>query len=413
MLSELQKLYDEEKEKINDVYDNAVKLTKDKEYERALKLVKNGISLARKQNVYTGKFNALKKEITSYIDKLEQAKEKYDIAMKFYNKKDYSNAILNLENIISLVPDEDLYIKRLAEIKQEWDNKQAQAENLYLEAKNYFQNNDLNNAKSSVNKALRLIKDNKYTTLKKDIEREQENIVKEQEAKKLYKEAEKLYDAKNINYKHIIELLNSAINKYPKAKYQDLLKKIKSERDTVEAENLYEKAKKDFENKDYDSAISSISEAIKLIPSNRMYIDLKQKISWEQQEYETNQKAEQSYKAGLKAYNNGDFATAVDNLTKACNMKPDNEEWKNLLEKVKSGKIDIMCCTKRGLLSLEFIDNEKAEQIINARNDGDKWYNYEEFAQAFEIMPHLYLDIEEKISFPLKQGNQYGRRVES
>ena len=54
-------------------------------------------------------------------------------------------------------------------------------------------------------------------------------------------------------------------------------------------------------------------------------------------------------------------------------------------------------------MTLDFIDNEKAEQIIKARNDGNIWYGYEEFAQAFSLQPHQYADIEAKISFPLKQ----------
>ena len=257
-----------------------------------------------------------------------------------------------------------------------------------------------------------MIIDNRYTELKSDIERQQKQVQNKKDSEKLYKEAEKLYNSNHINYERIIELLESANKKYPKTKYQDFLKNIKSERNTVQAERFYERAKKDFENKNYEPAISSINEAIKLIPSNNMYIDLKQKITWEQRKYESDKKAEQLYNTGIKAYNNGDFTSAVDNLTKACNEKPDNEEWKNLLEKAQTGKIDITTCTKNALMTLDFIDNEKAEQIIKARNDSNIWYGYEEFAQAFSLQPHQYADIEAKISFPLKQGNKYGRRLD-
>ena len=408
----IQTLYKEEVAKIDKLYDEAVEHKNIGDYHMSLDVIRLGISLSNKQDISTDNFEKLQKEVKALLDKLKQAEEKYNTAMTLYKNKEFSNAVFNMERAISLAPKNDLYQNKLVEIQKEWDKQKTRAEELFFEAKSHLQNNDFSKALSSINSALNMIIDNRYTELKSDIERQQKQVQNKKDSEKLYKEAEKLYNSNHINYERIIELLESANKKYPKTKYQDFLKSIKTERNTIQAEKLYEKAKKDFENKNYEPAISSINEAIKLIPSNNMYIDLKQKITWEQRKYESDKKAEQLYNTGIKAYNNGDFTSAVDNLTKACNEKPDNEEWKNLLEKAQTGKIDITTCTKNALMTLDFIDNEKAEQIIKARNDGNIWYGYEEFAQAFSLQPHQYADIEAKISFPLKQGNKYGRRLD-
>lgn len=412
LLEDVQKLYKEEKAKIDNLYNNAVSLKEENKYKQALNTIKDGISLANKQGMSVSDFETLKKEVTSIIDKLEQAEEKYNTAVKLYRAKEYSNAIFNLEKAVSLAPYEVKYQNKLEEIKQEWDNKKAQAEELYFEAKSNFQTNDLNSALSNINKALELINDSRYSSLKADIEREQQKIINEQKAEELYKEAENLYNSGSNKYDRIVELLESANKKYSKAKYQDFLKKVKSERDTIQAENFYKNAKEKFANNEYESATFYITEAIKLSPSNRVYLDFKQKISWDRNKYESDQYAEKLYKTGVKAYNDGDFTNAADNLTKACNVKPDNEEWQKVLEKAKTGKIDIMYCSKKGLLTLDFIDDNIAEQIIKSRNDGNMWYGYEEFAQVFSFQPHQYPDIEEKIAFPLKKGNKYGRRLD-
>lgn len=412
LLQEIQKSYKEEKAKFEELYNKAIKLKEEGKYQKSLNIVEEAYRIAKKQDISTANLDKLNKELSSIFKDLKNAEEKYNTAMTLYKNKEFSNAVFNMERAISLAPKNALYQNKLVEIQKEWDKQKTRAEELFFEAKSHLQNNDFSKALSSINSALNMIIDNRYTELKSDIERQQKQVQNKKDSEKLYKEAEKLYNSNHINYERIIELLESANKKYPKTKYQDFLKNIKSERNTVQAERFYERAKKDFENKNYEPAISSINEAIKLIPSNNMYIDLKQKITWEQRKYESDKKAEQLYNTGIKAYNNGDFTSAVDNLTKACNEKPDNEEWKNLLEKAQTGKIDITTCTKNALMTLDFIDNEKAEQIIKARNDGNIWYGYEEFAQAFSLQPHQYADIEAKISFPLKQGNKYGRRLD-
>ena len=71
-----------------------------------------------------------------------------------------------------------------------------------------------------------------------------------------------------------------------------------------------------------------------------------------------------------------------------------------------------MTCSKQGLLKLDFINEEQAENIIQERNSGITWYDYLKFAEQFNIMPHQWAKVEEKIIFPLKQANRIGRRLD-
>ena len=415
MYEELQKLYKEEELKIEDLYNQAVALKENKQYNQALEIINNCIALAKKQNISDNKFDTLKESICVIINNIKLAEEKYDIAIKKSNEKRFNDAIQNLEEAVKLNANSEKYKDTLEIFKQKRVNVQKKAEEFYLESENHFKNKDFDKALSSINSAIDLIEDSRYSSLKADIEREYANIIAEKEAEELYIKAKTLYDktkTSNPNYNDIVNLLENANKKCLKNEYQNFLQKVKSERDTLWAEDFYENAKSDFKNKRYESALSSINEAIKLLPNNSMYIDLKQKINWEKHEYDTEQEANQSHKDGLRAYNNGDFVGAINSLTQACNIKPDNEEWQGLLEKVKTRKIDIMFCSKKGLLTLDFIDEQKANDIIKARNDGKIWYGYEEFAQEFNFQPHEQLDIEAKIAFPLKQGAKLGRTID-
>ena len=115
---------------------------------------------------------------------------------------------------------------------------------------------------------------------------------------------------------------------------------------------------------------------------------------------------------GMTLFKDGDFEKAASFLEVAAELNPDDEKIASALKSAQNGKIDITICTKKGLMTLGFIDDKKADDIINARNEGRTWYNYQEFAQEFNFQPHEQLEIEEKIAFPLKQGVKFGRTVD-
>ncbi|MBR1424999.1 hypothetical protein IJ579_05510, partial [bacterium] len=252
-----------------------------------------------------------------------------------------------------------------------------------------------------------------YIDLSNKIEDKQQKLINEQKAETLYNEALSLYNSLNQDYDKIFNLLDKAIDLYPKKVYKDFRGKIKHDRDVIVAEKFYEEAKICFSNNDFDKALSLVKESIKLSPSNRIYIDLKQKIDWEQKEFQKRQEAEEFYKSAVENYNDGQFSEAIEYLEEALDLQPHNETYQILLDKAEEGKIDIMTCTKNALLTLDFINEEQAENIIQARNNGITWYDYQKFAEQFNIMPHQWTEVEEKIIFPLKQASRYGRKLDA
>lgn len=411
-LAKIEKEIEEISKDVKDLYNDFIERKKAGDYKSALYFLNKAITTARKKKLDTTELSNLKNELIKYMDNLGKAESLYKCAINSFTEKDYEKAINSLKNAILLIPDNKEYQKKLYDIKSEYKKVLNEAEKFYLNAKNLLDVNEFDNAKTQVNSALELLKERKYIKLHDDIDQKQQKFLNEQKAEKIYTEALTLYNSSNSDYEQIFDLLDRAINLSPKKVYKDLRGKIKHDRDVIVAENLYEDSKSCFDNKDFNKALSLIKEAIKLSPSNRIYIDLKQKIDWEQKEYEKRQNAEEYYTSAIEYYNEGEFSDAIECLENALELQPNNDTYKTLLERARECKIDIITCTSEALMTLDFIDEETAESIIQARNDGVMWYDYQAFAQQFNIMPHLYPDVEAKIIFPLKQANKYGRRLD-
>ncbi len=406
-----EKAKQELKTKVNRLYNESLNCKWSKNYIQALNHITEALKIAKQEKLDTSKFVKLKDELTDHINNEPKAKNKFQSALQAYKNKDYVLAINNLENAIKLTPDNEEYQAKLQDFKNEYQEILSKTDDYYNKAKRFFESNNFEKATTEVNNALKYLKDKKYTKLKNNITDKQQRIQNEQEAEKLYSEAQNLYNSDNANFDKILDILNRVVELSPKKAYKDMLNKVKKESDLITAEKLYEEAKECFNNKNFDKGLSLIKQAVKLDPSNRMYIDLKQKIDWEQKEIEKTKKANESFEYGLEAFQDGDFDEAIEYFEEALKLQPHNAECKTLLQKAKIGKIDIVNCTKDALLTLDFINEEQAESIVQARNNGEMWYDYQKFAERFEIMPHLWTNVEEKIEFPLKQANRYGRRL--
>lgn len=380
---------------------------------KAMYFINEAIKSARDKKLDTSKLTKAKNDYVKYTENIEKAQSSYNRAMAGYKYKNYENTIKDLKNAVSLAPDNLEYQNTLQKIKSEYEKICAKADKHYLEAKDFYKKEDLKNAKSSINKALKLLQIQYYIDLSNKIEDKQQKLINEQKAETLYNEALSLYNSSNHDYDKIFNLLDKAIDLYPKKVYKDLRGKIKHDRDIIVAEKFYEEAKICFSNNDFDKALSFVKESIKLSPSNKIYIDLKQKIDWEQKEFQKRQEAEECYKSAIEYYNDGDFSEAIEYLEEALDLQPNNETYQNLLDRAEEGKIDIMTCTKNALLTLDFINEEQAESIIQARNEGLTWTDYQKFAEQFNIMPHQWTEVEEKIIFPLKQASRYGRKLDA
>lgn len=411
-LLKLQKELDELSVEVKALFNDSLECKKSRDFKSALYYINEALKMARERKLYTAELIKYKDELTKYVNNIQKAENKFYNALQFYADKNYESAIHNLENAIFLIPDNEDYRTKLQEIKDIYKRELSKADNFYNNAKIYLKSNNFENAINEINNALKLFKDRKYIKLKNDIESKQRKFQGKQRAEKLYSEAKILYSSNNTNYDKILDLLNEAIALSPKKAYDDMFSKVKKENDYITAEKLYEDAKKYFNNKDYNKGLSSIKQAVKLNPSNRIYIDLKQKIDWEQKEDQKREKAVEHFKYGLEAMQDADFNKAIENFEKVLNLQPYNSDCETLLNKARIGKVDITNCTKKALLTLDFINEEQAENIIQARNNGIMWYEYQKFAEQFGIMPHQWADVEEKIEFPLKQANKYGRRLD-
>lgn len=331
----------------------------------------------------------------------------------YYAKKDYSKAFEldygpNKEEIKNLILEVESKNDLLSELQTQYKEENTKINELLKEL---GQNKEASN---SIKKLKFHIKEQYF--LKKDIEKEQRRIdakqKAEQESEKLYEEAQILYNANNKDFDKILNSLNKAIELSPKKEYEDMIAKVKNENNFIIAEKSYEEAKEYCNNKEFDKGLTLITKAIKLSPSNRIYIDLKQKIDWERKKFEKNEQSKIYFEDGVHALQDGDFAEAIKYFKEVLNIQPNNSDCKTLLNKAQIGKIDILNCSKKALLTLDFINEKQAENIIQARNNGMMWYDYKLFAQQFGIMPHQWTDVEENIIFPLKQANKYGRRLD-
>lgn len=74
--------------------------------------------------------------------------------------------------------------------------------------------------------------------------------------------------------------------------------------------------------------------------------------------------------------------------------------------------IDIMSCSKNDILKLDGFNNKKADKFIKERKNGKMWYNLESFVQDFELQPHEMILIQNKINFPERPRNKYGRKLD-
>ena len=353
-----------------------------------------------------------KSDDKKYLGKLELLSEKITLGTfepvleKMLHQNDYKSAIKQLKSFIANKPKNQLFDEKLKYVENLYCTYK-ELEKLYNEAINLYEREDYKTALSTINIALELAK-NKDLNI--------DNFKKLQtkiEAEEIYQRMLKIYESDNICYELIIKNLRKIIGeKYSNERYVNLLEKVVVEYNLIQEENYYKTAQKDFEAETYTSALKNINKALKLNPNNDMYKTLKREINAKQEIIKKDKKFYSYYKKSFIEYNNAQYNEAIRNLEKALELKPENKDCEKLLEKARENKVDIATCTKQALMTLDFINEEIAENIIQARNDGMMWFDYQKFSEQFGIMPHLWADVEARIEFPLKQANKYGRRLD-
>jgi len=335
------------------------------------------------------------------------------VIKKMLSQNDYQLLISELNFFINLRPTAFKIKKQLERVDVIYNNYNELMKS-YEIVEEMYQRGNYSTALTKIKYLIEDAKEQQVSTHK--FEALEEKILFEIQKKKdatNYKQMLTRYTKKtDFNFEAAISSLEVIISRCPKQEYMDFLEKLENDYNNKRAKDCYEKSLQYFENKSYHSALKSIEKALDYAPDNNTYIELKNTIEITIEEEKRNEEFAKFYKKALQAYKDASFDNAMNNLEAAMNLKPDDMECIKLMKKVESRKIDITICTPKALFTLDFADNILVDNVIQARNNGMMWYDYQKFAEQFGIMPHLWADVEEKIEFPLKQANKYGRRLD-
>ena len=197
----------------------------------------------------------------------------------------------------------------------------------------------------------------------------------------------------------------------------------------IKAEKYIENANSYENRKDYISAINEYTKAIELNPDNiaEIYV-YRAQCCMEFGQYNNVVKDCTKAIEKTKMYNSTAYYTrglayqklnekekAKEDFKQALSIKPDDVTYKKAYDsllKESSSKINIENCTRADILSLDGFNAEKAERFINYRDNGKMWYDIDTFVQDFGLQPHEMVMIQDRLKFPDKPKNKYGRKID-
>ncbi len=290
-------------------------------YKKALEIKPNDPEAQKKYKEAEAECNKIKAQ----QQKNEEARKKYQLAINkadsLYNTKQYDKAIEFYQSALTILPSEKYPKNRIEEIKKELDRQTKSNENQY---KNFikqgdkaFDNEDYAVAKQAYQQAL-VIKPNdsyaqsrindinnilaqiqKIESEKKANQEKYKNIINQ--ADQAFKKAQ--YDLASNLYQQAIALIPS--ENYPKQQLKEI------DRILTEQQAQNEKAYKDkiasgdknYDANNYNEALNDYKAALQIKPNENypvQQIDLINKILFEQQKAEAEQKAKQEkYQAAV------------------------------------------------------------------------------------------------------------------
>ncbi len=390
-----QKAYKIEQDK-NDYYYYAMCLAEIglEEHYEAKKYIEEAIELQPENQAY--------KETLSQLEKLEKEKQSETLYKKSVDelaKKNYIEADKCIEQALMLVSDSETFKKQKEKVKNE---SASYIEKLYKEASDLYTQKKYELAKSTIQQALDI---DKNDTQCKKLSGLIQNEISLLYAADFYESAKKNF---NLGYLEIAEKkIKEALTLCPNDNsYKDLLSSILTEKNIRKAKDLYASGNSKLKD-DIEGAIKDFQEAVKLNPLNEYKKALEEaKIKRDDSE------AEQYLKKAINYLNDGNFEEAKNYFQYVLNYDSDNEEIQKYIAMAEERKLYVSTCTKKGIMTLDCINEELAEQFMSARKDGLIWYSYEELANFLNIQPHQWMEIEEKLAFPLKQAPKYTRKVD-
>lgn len=175
-------------------------------------------------------------------------------------------------------------------------------------------------------------------------------------------------------------------------KFVDKQKAIEKEDRAYEyhkAESYYKNALTDYNAGDYKSAEEFINLALE-IAKLKKYLNLQEQI----------------------ADKNFSIKTSVEDNFESTTLQNNSKDNKESHISSKSKKIKLESCNKKDLLTIDGFDDEKADKLLQERNNGKYYYDIESFVAEFELMPHQMIEIQDRLIFPSKPKNKIGRKID-
>ncbi len=155
------------------------------------------------------------------------------------------------------------------------------------------------------------------------------------------------------------------------------------------AESYYKNALTDYNAGDYKSAEEFINLALEIVKLKK-YFNLQEQIA--------------DKKFSIK--------TSVEDNFESTTLQNNSKDNKESHISSKSKKIKLESCNKKDLLTINGFDDEKADKLLQERNNGKYYYDIESFVAEFELMPHQMIEIQDRLIFPSKPKNKIGRKID-
>ena len=165
---------------------------------------------------------------------------------------------------------------------------------------------------------------------------------------------------------------------------------------------------------EYKKAIDDLTKAIELVPNNKSYYKKRASLYEKTNEYDN---AHKDYKkaselnTNIENTYNQNINISVENIEKPHLIK-DIPQQTVIQNSTKDSIININNCTMEEILTLNVFTYTKAKKIIEDRDNGKMWYDLDTLVKDFELQPHEMLMIQDRIKFPNKPKNKYGRKLD-
>ena len=360
-------------------YNLATKLKLEEKYQDAIKAIDDALKIESDNEDY----KRLKKDLINIINSnalYESALQKYEAALRGNDVYLFREAISIIHEAQALVDDEK-FRKKEKEI-----NNHINAEELYEAAQKYASDEKYSEADESIEKALNIFNDERFINMHEHLQNILNAVTFYDSAVSL--KGEKEYSKALAEIEKAIVLLERAEKLMPegsrlKMKIFDFKDAVQRLDNNQNAENLYASAKNLMADKNYDDALFEIDKAIHLVPENRDYAALNEKLML--------LKAEEIYASAKKFMTEKNYDDALAEIVKARKLAPDNKEYIAFDETVTHHRAEDFFATAKNFKEEKNYSRAltAVEEALNLLSDNKEYDDFKEIVKELESVQKL------------------------